>query len=133
MHREYEQQTWTETHPAIAARVVWARPNLYAGQLIDIVAGPNRKALTDWLFEQPADRAAGIEVAALDSFRATVHHYEAGYHACPRRASCVTALDDREAPAIGRVEIRSATNVGLRKRPRYGRAGDRPARCGTSD
>jgi hypothetical protein len=24
MHRECEQQPWTETHPAIAPRVVWA-------------------------------------------------------------------------------------------------------------
>jgi transposase len=43
--------------------------DLHRAKLIDIVAGRSRKVLADWLFDQPTEWAAGIEVAALDPCR----------------------------------------------------------------
>jgi transposase len=43
--------------------------DLHRGRLIDIAEGRSRKVLADWLSAQPAEWAAGIEVAALDPFR----------------------------------------------------------------
>jgi hypothetical protein len=38
--------------------------DLHRGKLIDIVAARSRKVLADWLFDQPTEWAAEIEVAA---------------------------------------------------------------------
>jgi len=43
--------------------------HLRRGRLIDLVPGRSRKALADWLAEQPADWTTAIAVAALDPFR----------------------------------------------------------------
>ena len=146
VHPQCEQQTWTETHPAIAPRASWTeraraqacrrvgrdghsvaavarelgvgwatvmaavrehgvrllqrarpgasataigvdetafsrasaiRPTVFAtgivdlrrGRLIDLVPGRSRKALVDWLAEQPAEWTTAVAVAALDPFR----------------------------------------------------------------
>jgi Transposase len=65
--------------------------DLHRGKLIDIIPGRSRKVLADWLIDQPAEWAAGNEVAALDPFR--------GYGAALSAGRCAAAPSTSPPPA----------------------------------
>ena len=97
--------------------------DLHAGKLIDIIPGRRRKVLADWLSDQPAEWATGIEVAALDPFR--------GYGAAlsVRLPNAVRVLDPFHVVRLGfacvddvrrRVQHQTHGHRGRRGDPLYG-------------